>query len=348
MGIVKKIRKTLSLAACIALFSCATTKIEENVSRTESQPEIPEAQDEKNPNKNENSVFEEEAEKKGEKTETFYEFCERIRSLKIELVEIPKETVKKSKFSGPFTAKISVGEDSVPLSKIKIDVKFPSSRNPENFEAEFSTVTLDIREKTDFEGTVEFAPPIPEFSFDERISFFPHFDPNVGDIEKFSQEAMNHGIQSDYRVKTDMRSRGGVVSLIEFKKDGSLLGGSLASSRLLMGLMKVGFTGIGNDNDNFEKAIRSGSEQSVFDAAKKYNGTVPYLIFGTLRHFEPDTQENAQPVNLVAEVTCMNLKATDESWRILFKTVQYASGKDLASARDAIAQKIASAVNYGM
>jgi len=242
------------------------------------------------------------------------------------------------------------------LEDIEIDVTYPISRNVDTNDISYKTdkvsiipnsntldSNLDENSKKTLLGTIEFTPPETTFSVKDKITFSPTISINASNSEKFLVEAQKHSVSTDYNVKTNLRSSGGVISLVEFKKDGTpLKGDSISSSKLLINLIKNGFSKIGNDD--FTNAILKGDESQIFKETKKYNGTMTYLIFGTVKYDDNPDENATKAVNLIGTVSCMNLK--DAS--ILYRTTQKISEKDMTTARESLSKKLADSINYGM
>ena len=264
-------------------------------------------------------------------------FIAMLDGVSMSVESAPRETTKLKPFPSAFSVKVT--KDGNALPNFGVAVSYPASRDAAG-KTVYRTATLE----TDLDGNAIFMPPVPTFAFRDKISFEPAFSEAVGD--SVAEEIAGHGTTAEFNVRTNMRNAGGVISLLEYKKDGTaVLGDSISSSKLLINLIKAGFTRIGNDD--FTPAIKKGDTAKIYSDTRRYNGSMAYLIFGTVKYDE-DAEDGE--VALVADVSCMNLKAesADAGNLILFSTTKRAAGKTVSDAREAISAALASEIDYGM
>lgn len=350
MKIIKQISKFILAASCVAIFSCASTKVEDV-----EQTQVQETAGEKDSTSSEKSdtadgqppvVEENDSEKKS----NYKAFLEKVDGLKMEVTEVPKETTKLKAFLTPYAVKISKNPNGIPLSDLKICVKYPASRNIQTGEITYATETIQIDATSETEGTIDFMPPVPQISINGSVTFSPYFDKTSHDFGKISEEAEKHSATAEYKVRTNLKSAGGVVSILDLDKDGKpqKSGNLKSSSTLLMRIYGAGFRNVGNDD--FAKEIAEGDETKLYNSAlaRYKNASFTFLICGVYKYDTDAVSENPSDVNLIGEVTCFNIKAQSEEERVLFKSSQKATGKNLNAAIEELSKKLADDVIYGM
>ncbi|MBR4628968.1 MAG: hypothetical protein IKO57_00785 [Treponema sp.] len=348
MKITKNISKIMLAAACVLAASCASTKVDDATSPTPRETEV-KADSEKKDSSEKNDK-DTKSENESSSKSNYSAFLEKIEGLKIEVTETPKETTKLKAFLTPYAIKITKNANGIPLSNLKIKAHYPSSRNASTGEIIYADSVIQIDSSSETECSLDFLPPVPQCSANDKITFSPYFDENETDIEKFEKEAEKYAVEAEYKVRTNMKSAGGVVSILDFDKSGKAQkGGNLkSSSSLLMKIYGAGFKNVGNDD--FSKEIAEGNEENIFNnAIRKYkDATFSFLIYGIYKYDTEVTAENPTDVSLIGEVNCLNLKATSENDRVLFRTTQKVTGKNLSAAIDELSKKISEEIIYGM
>ena len=264
---------------------------------------------------------------------------ESIKDLKFTLVSSPKETTKGKIFTSPYIIKVE-DEDSLPVASFEISVIYPSSR--ENGSVVFAQTMIS----TDIDGRASFLPPVPEYSFNSEISFFPKGDMSDSEIEKIASE---HTIKAPFKVQTNKKSSGGIIALVDFNQNGkAVTSNPVSSSNMLMTLMKLGFTQIGNAPQEVSNAVIQNDEAKIFARAKSIAPS--FIIFGTVKIDSLEKNESGSTYTLTADIKSMDSK----SGKITFKTQKTVSVTDkndwnaLDKARKAIAEQIANEIKYGI
>lgn len=357
MKLTNQISKILVTTACAISFSCATTNVSdadasqkaENTA-VESGTESPSttATNEQKESAEQTSAADEA--ESAEKNSNYKVFLEKTDGLALEVTEVPKETTKLKPFLTPYAVRITKNANGIPISEVKIDATYPSSRNIETGEIVYATETIQIDAKTETEGTIDFMPPTPQISVNGMVTFSPHFDKDTRDFEKISEEAEKHSATAEFKVRTNLKSAGGVVSILDLDKDGKAQksGNLKSSSSLLMKIYGAGFRNVGNDD--FSKEIAEGDEEKLYKTAlaKYKDASFTFLIYGVYKYDAEAASENPTDVNLLGEISCLNLKAGADADKVLFRSTQKASGKNLTEAIEALSKKLSEDIIYGM
>ena len=150
-------------------------------------------------------------------------------------------------------------------------------------------------------------------------------------------------------VQTNMKGAGGLIAIVDFNQnDRAITSNPISSSNLLMTLMKLGFTRIGNAPADVSDAVISGDEAKVLSRAKAVSSSL--IIFGTVKIVSTEKSENGFAYTLNAMIKTMDLK----TGKITFRTEKSITGTDkndwnaLANARKAIADALAYEIKYGI
>ncbi|MBQ7538479.1 MAG: hypothetical protein IJT42_05900 [Treponema sp.] len=310
----------ISLAATTLTFSCTTTK---TATKNETQ-EI-------------KTVIE--STEKAEPSESDL-YAQKVASAKISLISTPKEPIKGRIFTSPYTLQVLDSEEKA-VEGFELSVIYPSGR--ENGSIAFAETAI----LTDSEGKATFLPPTPTCSFNSEISFFPRGNTGNEEIAKIASE---NTIKAPFRVQTDLKSAGGVIAIVDFNQNGKpITSNPVSSTNILMSLMKLGFSRIGNID--LTNQVISGNDAKTLEKAKALVGNnSSFLLFGTIKIDSYERNDEGSCYKLLAEIKCMNLK-TGEITFTSEKTVSATDKSDwtaLDNARKEIAKDIANEIKYGI
>ncbi|MCR4822556.1 MAG: hypothetical protein K5873_06755 [Treponema sp.] len=272
-------------------------------------------------------------------------YLQKVKSVKLTLLSTAKETIKGRIFTSPYTIKVESDQGS-PLPSFEISVIYPSKR--ENGLVVFAETAIT----SDADGKAEFLPPQPDYSFNSEISFYPKYNSNAGEEElaKIKQIACENTIKAPFMVQTNLKSAGGVIGVVDFNKNGkAITSNPVSSSNLLITLMKLGFTRIGNID--ITNQVIMDDEGKILSKTKEVVGnSSKYLVYGTVKIDSIETREDGVTYNLTGAIKGMNLS----NGEITFATESKVSVSDksdwnaLANARKALADKLAKEIKYGI
>ncbi|WP_294430529.1 hypothetical protein [uncultured Treponema sp.] len=288
-------------------------------------------------------------------------YYQKVHGINLSLTATPKETVKGKIFTSPYVVKVS-NEAGEPLESFELSVVYPSSRKTGNSDDSGTVEFTETVITTNSEGLAEFLPPVPEYSFNSEISFFPKIDSAVEsllvpvledasniEIAKISALKDEHTVKAPFAVQTNMKSSGGLIALVDFNQNGrAITSNPISSSNLLMTLMKLGFTRIGNAPADVSDAVISGDESKILSRSKAVSSSM--IVFGTVKIDSCEKTDEGFTYTLTALVKSMDLK----DGKITFKTEKTVSVTDkndwnaLANARKTIAEQIAHEIKYGI
>lgn len=266
-------------------------------------------------------------------------YSQKISGLTFTLLSSPKQTTKGKIFTEPYTIEVKDSEGK-PVEAFEISVSYPSSRRNGLIEFAETAVT------TDSEGKAKFLPPVPEYSFNSEVSFFPKGDMSDAEIAGIAKA---HTIKAAYKVQTNLKSAGGTLAVVDFNQNGkAITSNPISSSNLLMTLMKLGFTRIGNAPQEVSDAVIQDNKEKVYARAKSIAPS--FIIFGTVKIDSNEKSADGSTYTLTGSVKAMDSK-TGEITFATDKTVSVTDKNDwnaLANARKQLAEQIADEIKYGI
>lgn len=316
----KFVSTSLNVLAATLVFSCASTP--KPATQTEAKENVTE----------EKAVIE---------TQTEAEiFSQKLSLLKLTIESSPKEAIKGKSFSSPYIVKVETS-DSLPAPQVSITVKYPSARS--NGEIIFSQSEIITSE----DGRASFMPSIPDFSFNSEITFEPKAESSDEAVAKIASEK---AVKAPFKVQTNQKSAGGVISMVDFNQNGkAITSNPISSSKLLMTLMRLGFTKIGNID--LTNQVLVGDDAKTYARAKAIVGnSSSFLIFGTVKITSTEKTEAGSSYTLAGSLTAIDLKTGNVILRTE-KTVSNTEKNDwnaLDNARKSLAEAFAAEIKYGI
>ena len=266
-------------------------------------------------------------------------YAQKLATTHIELIASPKETIKGKIFASPYQLTVK-DTDGKPLGSVEISVTYPAKR--ENGLVVFSQTVIT----SDAEGKASFLPPVPEYAFNSEVSFTPNGDFSNPEIAALAQRAL----KAPFKVQTNLKSAGGVIALVDFNQNGNAITSNpVSSSNLLMTLMKLGFTRIGNIDLTSQVVV--GDDTKIFNRAKSIVGnTSQYLVYGTIKIDSTEKTDAGISYTLTGIVKAMSLQTSEVTFA-LEKTVTVTDKNDwnaLDKARKTLASDFANEIKYGI
>jgi len=252
----------------------------------------------------------------------------------------PKETVKNNAFNTAFTVNVK-DLNGNPVENLDLAMVYPAEKK--DGQIVFETINV----KTTSDGSYSFESPIPTSSYDSEISFYP-----AGDLtdEKIAALAKEKSVNLPYKVQTNLKSAGGVIAVVDFNQNGkALTSNPVSSSKMLMSLMKLGFTRIGNID--LTSAVIAENEEKIYKGAKDMVGNASkYIIFGTIKVTSIENTETGVTCTLNAKIKCMDL-LTKEITFVKEEKVAVTEKSEwaaLESARKTMSENLSIAIKYGI
>ena len=194
-----------------------------------------------------------------------------VEAISIESITKPTPVNAGSPFTQPFTARvvITAPDKQFPLDNYPITVLYPSSGTGSNLKADLV--------RTDSEGFLYFTPPTPEKACDGTLFFCLY--PLRKDTALTDETTDNLSVAFPYKVATTEKRIPSIIAILDYDENNApIFSSNTTSTRLLMGLMKRGFTRVGLDE---YRELANTDEAVVIRAAQAKIGTaVDRFIFG--------------------------------------------------------------------
>jgi hypothetical protein len=255
----------------------------------------------------------------------------------LSVVSAPIQTIKRTPFSNPYVVSVQDGSGKA-LTGASITVSWPMARNRDIII--YDTENL----KTDEKGTVSFTPPVPQFSFEDFINFYPTPAAEPPAI----QAAAASGLSIPYNVKTDYNKKIGIMYVFAFDEQGKP---QTNSAYILRDFINSGFKA---GNAPFDSAeYLSVSPENLYQTAYTIVGNSDiFMVYGTISYAAPVEKliDGRYSCTLTANVSCMDMR--DGS--IIFHTQQTESviaetkAKAFDNCHQALANKTVHSIIYGM
>ena len=154
-----------------------------------------------------------------------------------------------------------------------------------------------------------------------------------------------------YLVTTNRFSWGGIISILDYTKNGKpIRDNSLSGSAILTAMMKNGFSRIGLID--FVDEIDAGNKDMIYKSAFDLIGTnTSFFIYGTVKYNGSiDFVDPQYHLPLQCEITCVNMK----DGVILYETTVNVTGcgnsewEALNNARTLLGSEIVSKIIFGI
>ncbi|MGI5172035.1 hypothetical protein H0R92_00320 [Treponema sp. OMZ 840] len=226
--------------------------------------------------------------------------CENIN---IKIVNSPSETKSGFAFTSAFSIAVT-DKQGHPAASVGFTVKYPSSRINDNLV--FATEEI----QSDKNGIVVFSSPLPEFSCNTHVSFYPTAAVMDSQVLQYAEE---NSVKIPYKVYTDKTNKSLSVSILDYTESGkAITSNSLTSSSLLKALFRKGFRRAGNSD--FINEIHNGNIDLLYkNASALFRGQIDYLIFGTVKYESPVTKTEDELYEAVQRIDLfiMDIKTSD-------------------------------------
>ena len=185
---VLRVLITSTLLAFI-LISCGSTNVE---TKTETIQQAPKVQKEDSP-----------ADK----------FIKSLEGISLSFVSSPKATNVNKAFSSDFKFIVKDANGN-PLADYPVTISYPSGKT----DGEIIYNEIDI--KTDANGTYSYKAEVPSFSADTTLAVYPT---PIDNSDKVIDAAVSYCAEADWKVKSDIISKGAVLFIWDFNEKGAAL-----------------------------------------------------------------------------------------------------------------------------
>ncbi len=261
-------------------------------------------------------------------------YIEKTAGISLKAESFPGENTKGRAFSKPYIVKATDAAGNA-VKNLEIALSLPYSDEKK--------ILL-----TDENGAVSFLPEIPAKSMDSEIKFYPDGDISDNEIKEAAEKL---SVSAPYKVQTNLKSAGGLIAVVDFSQSGKpITSNPVSSSNLLMSLMQLGFTRVGNI-DLTNEVLKDDSLSLQRKAKSLVGSSSSYLIYGTVKYKSAEKKgDGTSEITLAGNIKCLDLKTGE----IMFEEEKEssASGKNewnvLRDARKNLADEFAKSLKYGI
>lgn len=264
-------------------------------------------------------------------------FISQIKDISINFTTTPKIANVNRDFSGAYTISVK-DKDSNPISNYNIQIAYPASKNAEGI---ISFATQDFT--TDDKGIINFAAPTPTFAADSKV--YAYVTPLN---ESVIEETKKLGAQADYKVKSDIITKGAVLFIWDFNEKERPINNSyeILSEFRNRGMVMVGNAPI-NETSYIGKPLSTLHKENYEIIEDSYG----YLLVGTVKFVKPVEQcDDGYLCSLIAEINAVNMKTGKTIFTSTF--TNEATGKNwnacVTKCKDKLSVKIVDALVYGL
>lgn len=267
-------------------------------------------------------------------------YLQKINGILLSVTSVPPECVAGKPFARPYVIKAANAQNA-PVSGYEIAVILPVKDPAGNISNQKVVV------KTNESGIAEYLPPVPARPVDGFLTFYPDADTSDSEIAATVEKI---AVKASYKVQTSMKSAGGVIAIVDFNDKGKpVTSNPVSSSNLLMSLMKLGFTKIGNID--LTNDVLSEDSTRVYNRAKAIVGSSSaFVVYGTVKVESLEKSESGTTAVLCGDIKCLDLK----TGKIIHTDTQRVSASEksewnaIPAARKLIADAFGKNLKYGL
>lgn len=267
-------------------------------------------------------------------------FIKSLEGLSITKVSSPKEITKGKKFSEPFVFSASKA-DQTPAEGLSLTLEYPAAKAEGKITFEKTVLT------TDSEGKITFTPEDTSFAAKTSIKVYPT---PLNDDESLLKRLEPFTASADYKVKSDIASKGAVLFVWDFNEKDRPVNNSYNIQAEFRGR---GITLVGNGPIGETSYI--GKPKALYkDTYDIIGGSAyGYLIYGTIKFEEPVTaleDESGYYCILKAEIEAVNMKNGSLVYSSV--TTYESKGKNwnecVSNGKDKLSELVVSDIMYGL
>lgn len=260
-----------------------------------------------------------------------------LNDVSIKFTEVPKIANINRAFSSAYT--VIVTKDETPVSDFAITVSYPSARNLNDIT--YSTIDA----VTDENGYYTFTPSTPDFAVNTKITVYPT---PVNDSEELLNASLEHKAQADWKVKSNIISKGAVLFIWDYNERNRV---EQNSYNILSELRKRGMTMVGNAPVNESSYIGSPLSTLYKENYEIIEDAYGYLICGTVKFTKPvEACDGGYLCSLIADIQAVNMKNGKKVFDSSFTHEAIGANwtKCVTKCKEELAEEIVDALIYGL
>ena len=267
-------------------------------------------------------------------------FLKSLEGITISKVSSPKEITKGRNFSEPFVFSAKKA-DGTPVEGLDISLLYPSSKTD-------GIISYSkIQTKTDAEGKVSFTAPQTTFAANAKVVVSPT---PINDSQELSEKLEKFTARADWKVKSDIASKGAVLFIWDFNEKNRPVNNS---THIQGEFRSRGITMVGNGPVNETSYI--GNPKALYKDTYDIIGgnQYGYLIYGTIKFAEPVTaaeDDSGYYCVLKAEIEAVSMKNGNKiySSAITYKETGKNWNECVSKGKDKLSQLVVDDIIYGL
>ncbi len=266
-------------------------------------------------------------------------FIESLEGLSFTFTASPKITNIKRAFSSNYTF-IAKDKDGNPLANYPVTISYPNGKE----DGELTYKEIDVL--TDQNGSYTYEPAVPTFSANTTLAVYPT---PINNSDKVFDAAINHRSEADWKVRSDIITKGAVLFIWDFNEKGKAINNSY---EILSEFRTRGMTMVGNAPVNETSYIGKPLSTLYKENYEIIENSYGYLIVGTVKFTKPveATDDGKYLCSLVAEIQAVTMKDGKKFYSSTF--THEAKGKNwnacVTKAKSELAEEIVDALVYGL
>lgn len=263
-------------------------------------------------------------------------FINSIENITIKITKSPKSVNVKKDFSSPFEIEVTDADGNV-KSNFPISLSYPISKENNEFSYEILNVM------TDENGKYVFKAPKPTFAANTKITFYPT------PVNDFAiQAAIEKSVTADWKVKSDIISKGAVLFVWDFNEKDRPVNNSynILSEFKKQQIYLVGNAPV-NESTDIGKPIANLYKKNYEIIANSYG----YLIVGTIKFTKPvEKCDDGFLCSLISEIQAVDMITGNVVFSSTFTNESTGANWNacVTTCKDEISAKIVDALIYGL
>lgn len=260
-----------------------------------------------------------------------------LNDVSIEFTSVPKIANVNRAFSSNFS--FTVTKDGTPASDYPVTISYPSARKLNDISY------TEIQVITDENGSYTYKPATPDFAVAAKLSVYPT---PINDSEELINAAKEHKTEADWKVRSNIISKGAVLFIWDFNEKDRPVNNSydVLSEFRTRGMTMVGNAPV-NETSYIGKSLTSLYKENYEIIEDAYG----YLIVGTIKFTKPVAPcDDGYLCSLIADIQAVNMKNGAKVFESTFTNEATGANwnKCVTKCKEELAEKIVDALVYGL
>lgn len=259
-----------------------------------------------------------------------------LNDVAIKFTTTPKITNVNRAFNSPYT--FTVTKDGTPVSDYPVTISYPSAKAENISYSKIDVVTTE-------DGSYTFTPEKPVFAAATKLTVYPT---PLTDSEELLNAVLEHKAEADWKVKSDIITKGAVLFIWDFNEKNRPINNSYD---VLSEFRTRGMTMVGNAPVNETSYIGKSLNTLYKENYEIIEDAYGYLIVGTIKFTKPvEACDDGYLCSLIADIQAVNMKNGKKIFESTF--THEATGanwnKCVTKCKEELAKEIVDALVYGL